>query len=247
MPVIGTIGAASASGLDDSDVCTPQVGTIAFFSTGLGGVPTINTFPVTTVGGRNRMLAVCVGCETGSSDLVSSLVSTITFNDTPLTKAVENSVLDSTVYQTLSVWYLLQPPITTANMVVTLQGVDATRSGLVVGVVPLLNVKQAAPYVSITNQNVTNTSTTINTNIVTSRPNTGVMELLAHGQGSSTVTPTSGQSLLYNANASTFFRMAGTFDAIASPTTVSRNWSFTAITTQQFVTQLVLGFTGACN
>lgn len=91
---------------------------VRYLNTTLGAVTSTasatNTWNQTVVQGANRKLLVAVALSSNGS------ITGVTYGGTPLTLAVGNDInVDSTQYNNVSLWYLDNPPVGTASVVVT--------------------------------------------------------------------------------------------------------------------------------
>ena len=82
-------------------------------------------FSLTVNSGNNRMLVVGVGVNDNSASVISG----VTFDGVALTQKVQWNIGSQI---TTGVFYLINPPIKTANVVVTLTGSNSTSMGAVV-------------------------------------------------------------------------------------------------------------------
>jgi hypothetical protein len=124
--------------LCDVDDTTPGVVTVAAgptVATQSGGSSL--TFSHTTPAGSDRMLVVGISFDNDDRDVTG-----VTYGGTPLTFAGKRENSDDA---TAEIWYLVSPPVTTANVVVTLSGSISSSYGFVAAALPLNGVHQTTP------------------------------------------------------------------------------------------------------
>ncbi len=156
-------------------------------ATGQAGASSL-TFSLTTNAGPNRVLVVAVAQEfTGVS------VSGITYNSQALTQ-ITTGVNNNEVRADL--WYLIAPPVTTANVVVTCSGASN-----IIGMAAVFDgVDQANPI----NTNATNNGASGNASVAIT-PTVAyamIVDCLASGEAAGSITIAAGQTSIYTTESS---------------------------------------------
>jgi uncharacterized protein YcfL len=161
-------------------------------------------FQFTVASNSNRMLVVTTSGEAGTPATSTCRVTAVTFNSVSLTRAVERNFDDGGTSACSSIWYLINPAATTANIVITTAG---TTTDLNVGAMSLYNVAQSAPEATASNQNTGQSS--ITTNITTLTNNAWVIDSV-HSGNAGGFSPGSGQTERYDQAGSTSQHAAST-------------------------------------
>jgi hypothetical protein len=144
-------------------------------ATGTGGL----TFSHTVSNYTNRILIVGAS---GESDAALPAATTCrataaTYGGTALTRAAEYNLDDTGADDCLSMWYLLNPPVGTANVVITYAG-TLTESNA--GAISIFDAAQQAPEATATNYLLGN-PTGITTSIITLTPGAMAVDAVVSG------------------------------------------------------------------
>ncbi len=114
--------------------------------------------------GDNRCLIVCFGADYYSSADPPFNVYSATFNGVALTKAVENVFeLDANNGVVSQIWYLLNPPVGTYNVAMTIGSSTSTFKVTALSYTGVVAGPEATAIVNTTIPNQTSISTTITT------------------------------------------------------------------------------------
>jgi hypothetical protein len=136
-----------------------------------------------TVGGTNRYLACGVAVQNGTKT-----VSSITFNGIALTQLTSMTNTDDVNRQSRAeYWYLINPPATTATVVVTLNSATAVAAGCV----SYTNVDQSTPHGTPATAKGDGATTTV---VVSSAVNEVVLDVTSIRVGTVGVTEGAGQT-----------------------------------------------------
>jgi uncharacterized repeat protein (TIGR01451 family) len=144
-----------------------------------------------TVGaGNNRILLVSAHLNIRNS--TGTTVSGVTYGGVPMT--LLDAITDTGDETRTDVWYLLNPTVGTANVIMTAGGITAGQNVLaVLGAVSFSGVDQAQPSTDIAEGNASPTSVTVN-----GTATTGVVIDFASMRESVTATPPGTQTSVYN-------------------------------------------------
>jgi len=195
LPVYCIEGTAAAATITFDAAPTPTTGTA-------GPI----THSHTVANQPSRILLVKVNFIGGTSVKVSG----ITYDGIPL--ALRSAASLSTLHAEL--WYLVAPPIGTANVVVTFSG---SVTSTVVASEGWYNVSQSAPFSASASTSGTSTTPSI---AVTAAVGDVVTDIMA-AAGNVTATVGAGQTERYNAIQGTALRAAGSSEAGAASVTMS--------------------------
>jgi hypothetical protein len=208
------------------DIGSGGSGTVTTDATASGntGAATNKTLTIshTTGAGASRLMIVGIGFGAPANDTTLGGVSNVLYGATQLTRLT--NVVDSANRSQTELWYLLNPPSGTANVVVNMTN---NTQQIVAGVTTFSGVNQATPFGPVsTNWYGTTTAARIGcTNIVTTAANELVYQIVSwDGNGSAyTNTAAAGQTQLWSSGPSTNAIIAGasTKPGSASPST---NW-----------------------
>ena len=119
--------------------------------------------------GSNKILIVGVAVQIDAGDVPD--VTGVTYNSVALTKIAEKIYL---IYESVELWYLLNPDEGTHNVVVTLA--SATDKGIGAGAITIDGAKQQAPEV---NNTANGNSTTASVSITTLTDNAWIIDAVA--------------------------------------------------------------------
>jgi hypothetical protein len=184
-------------------VYTPN--NISFDSSNKASVTTSPlTFSLTVANNPSRMLIVTAGSESASS--ATCHAATVTYSGQSLTKAAYKDIDDSGTAQCTSLWYLVNPPVGTANIVITTSGGAITD--LNGGAISLYNVAQQGPEATATNSAIGNPPS-ITTNINTLSNNAWVVDSVGSGNAGA-FTAGSGQISRYTISGTSSANSAST-------------------------------------
>jgi hypothetical protein len=155
------------------------------------------TFSLTVSNNLNRMLVVTASSKAtgGGGPSSTCRASTVTYSGQALTKSAGYDLNDSNTYQCASSWYLINPPVGTANVVITLAGSAIENIG---GAISLYNVAQQGPEATATNY-LTGNPASITTNISTLTNNAWIIDSAGSGK-SGAFTAGAGQTQRYTLN-----------------------------------------------
>jgi hypothetical protein len=160
-------------------------------------------------GGGNRLLVVCVSVRALHS------VQSITYSGVPLTNLTSVFVGSGGNVPRSEIWYLISPPLGTANIITTLTGSDYFECGAV----NYTNVDQSAPFDStVTGQGVSATAS------VTLIGSTGDMFIDVLGYSGTTSTPGGSQTSLFNLTSDGTWKGSGS-KRLASGVSVNMTWT----------------------
>jgi uncharacterized repeat protein (TIGR01451 family) len=182
------------------DIGTAGSGTVMFDANATGATATTNktlTIQQTTGSGQNRIMIVGVGFGAAINNTSVGGVTNVTYGSSNLTRLVK--IVDTANRCQSEIWYLLNPPSGTANVVVNMTN---NTQNIIADVATFSGVNQTTPFGPVsTNQYGTSTFTTA-TNIVTSATNELVYQYASFdGNGTAyTLTPGAGQTALLNTN-----------------------------------------------
>lgn len=181
---------------------------------------TSHTESVTVSSGSNLVLVVSVGIEDASNT-----VSGITFNGDALTYHSRHAC---SPVSTIEWWYLINPDVATANMVVTVTGAEQFAGGATV----VTGAHQTTPLGTVTYNGTGSTcATTANPSITITDGATGdlVIDHLMEAQGAHTVG--AGQTERFNNSCQNSYCSTGSTEAGGSSVTMS--WTLGAGDRQQ--------------
>lgn len=152
------------------------------------------TWAHTVANKQNRILVVGVSSEDATAGDVD--VSGITYNGVALTKAKDQTWAgqseEGSKTNNVEMWYLLDPPIGTYNIIATFGGSCDALSG---GGISLYNMKQSTPEVTASNTRLTIGE--ISTNITTLTNNAIIIDVVGN-QDAGTTTPGGSQTERYD-------------------------------------------------
>jgi hypothetical protein len=140
------------------------------------------TFSHTTPSGSNRLLVVGVSVNNDNRSVTG-----VTYNGVALTRAGTRSNDDDA---TAEIWYLVNPPVTTADVVVSLSGSIGSSYGFVAAALPLNGVDQSTPVGTF--QSSTGDSSSASLNVTSSSSGDFVLAVYASEQGSNSGSCTQG-------------------------------------------------------
>ena len=188
-------------------------------TTQTGASVTSLTWSHTVANQSNRVLIVGVQSEHTSNVQPTS----VTYNGTGLTQINTAAATSSGLYQNVSLWYLLSPTVTTANVVVTW---SATVNTATAGAISLYGVAQSAPEANATSYNNAGATTT---NITTLTNDAWVVDIFGSGQDRGDLAPGSGQTQRFiNASGATTSG-GGSTKPVTTAGSTSVTWSQTGI------------------
>jgi len=205
------------------DIGTAGSGTVTVDATASGntGAATNKTLTIshTTGSGQNRLMVVGIGFGSPANNTALGGVTNVTYGSTPLARLTR--IADSSTRCQSEIWYLLNPPSGTANLVITMTN---NTQQIIAGVTTFSGVNQATPFGPATTNQVGTAGPTRCTNVVTSAANELVYQLVSwDGNGTSyTITPGTGQTQLWNSSPSTNAVLSGASTKAGS--TSSTNW-----------------------
>ena len=165
-------------------IAIPSFGQIAVNSSSSSSVywnggSTANLTFAHTVAGSQRVLVVGTSMRINKSN--NAVVGSVTYAGSPLTFAGFSNYNDK---QRAELWYLVAPPVGTANVVVTLANVDNGKEvGLVAGATSFTGVDQVAPIGTVAAAGAKSTSASVN---VTSATGEMVIDSLSTREDTST-------------------------------------------------------------
>lgn len=249
MPMATMFGGASANGFSAPYGCVPTVDSTTTGAT-TSGSPVANTFAfsVTVNSVPNRILVVAVGAEAqNSTDQISSQVASVTYGAaTMIQAATVSALLDH--WNTLTVFYLLNPQVGTDTLTINMSGTTTNRSGINVGASVIRNVKQIAPYINASSSVTTTGPSSISTTISPTIANTALYEIASYSMSTGTVTAASSQTTLYSISSTVGMRTSGGFSVVGTGA-VSRAWTLSPALggAPNFATHLIVGLQGVCN
>lgn len=220
---------ATSDSTTTNTVVLGGTGSAVVVATTSGGTAGANagslTISHTTSSGANRLMIVGVGLASTGNNVTSQNVSNITYNGTPLT-LLTNVIDGSNLRVRAEVFYMVNPPSGTANVIITTS--NATQE-IYAEVTTFTNVNQTTPLGPVTTNGLTTANPTAATNIVTSAVNELVYQIVNwDGNGSSyTITPGTGQTSLWNTGPSTYAAICGasTKPGPSSGTSSTNYWS----------------------
>ncbi len=179
----------------------------------IGGSGATLTWAHTIGAGNNRLLVVGFSQETASD------VTGVTFNGVALTKAKDIKTGDG--FLNVELWYLLNPPVGTYNVVVSCSG--DTMGSSAGGSMSFFGVKQQAPEATASNSQ--NSGTSISQNITTLTNNAILVDVMANGNDAS-LTPNGAQTGKYTA-AGASNGTGGSYKIVPTAGASSMSWSTT--------------------
>jgi hypothetical protein len=155
---------------------------------------------VHTIGGQpNRILVV--GVQVEHWDAANAVVSSVTYNGAPLSRA-ESQIVGTATFMNVELWYLLEaglPPAGDATVLVTTTGVVGHVTA---GAISLYNVDQAGPEATATSTDGESGATGLTTSITTLTDGAWVVDAIGSGNGGISFTPLQGgQTSRYNQSA----------------------------------------------
>ncbi len=171
----------------------------------------LNNFPVHA--GKDGLLLVQV-------QMTNNYPSNVTFNGIMLTNAVESPSNAKAV--NTGIWYLVNPPAVTANIVV---GTDTTLSprSVNVGAYSFWNVDQSSPFPT-TNTEGSTVSSPVTLSITTKYPNSWVIDSFVVNIASSTLTTNNaGQILGYSVNQGAI-SAGSSYQSTTIPGSITTGW-----------------------
>lgn len=175
------------------------------FGTASGSSNGTVTISFTVPSLSNRMLKVCVGEHQGT-------VSNVTYGGVSLTKEV---TIATAFNETAEIWGMVNPPVGTANVVVTRSGGDSNM----VGVVGLYDCKQSLATTTASAQGTVSTSTLP---ITTTANGSIVLDCIC---GESVFTNSVGQDQNFNVSVSSYQNTAGASKLVNIAGTTSTSWT----------------------
>lgn len=147
------------------------------------------TFAHTVGAGSNRISIVGVGLEDSAT---CPTVTGITFNTTENFTQIDTHLFASDANR-IDLWYLLNPTVTTANIVIT---VSDTTDDLNGGAITIDGAKQQAPEADNKGTGAGDSSLVI----TTLTNGAWIIDIVADASSGTTFTPASGQTERYNVN-----------------------------------------------
>lgn len=194
------------------------------------------TFSVTTTSLTNSVLIVCAGNEETGNGIPSSA----TFNGSAMT-ALNSSTVGTTVDSSSRLFYMLNPPATTANVVITY---STTVDNTMGSAIQVANLAQQAPTNETTTNQLTGTSSPITSTISATPSNGIVVDCITNGNVSNfTATGTghveqsesdgSSSTMSFGTN---LFTSSGTKDITWTNSSVNR-WAQTAAVFEKYTSE----------
>lgn len=150
------------------------------------GVSSI-TMSFTVTNHPNRILLVAIGQDRDNNS-VNCDVTSVTYGGTPLTKAIDAQGRDGVTSDNSELWYLLNPPVGTANIVASFP--DAGNSENVLFGIDIWNAKQVAP--EATGSAGTLNSNSVSTTVTTVKSTALIFAMYANNNQTWDITPDSG-------------------------------------------------------
>jgi hypothetical protein len=173
-----------------------------------------------TVGSYNNLMLI-VGVQTEGTSGVQA--TGVTYAGVALTKVDQAEATSSGYYQDVSQWYLIAPPVGTANVVVTW---SASLTDRTAGAISLYNISQQAPEASASNSNNSGTTTT---NITTLSDGACIVDMFGSGQGQGNLAPGPDQTQRYIQSSGGTTSGGGSTKYLATAGTTSMTWTQTGI------------------
>jgi hypothetical protein len=209
-----------------ADVATIGFGTVSTANTGTGLVSTL-TWAHTVDAGPQRILVVTVSVRGAVT------ISGITYGGIPLTFLQRQLINVSAA--TAEIWYLLNPPVGTANLIITESG----TARFAAAAANYTNVNQVTPFGTPVTATGTTTSATVNVTGVAA----GEVVIDALSKRDSTEIPTAdfGQGVraqyvagvtasdIYSPGGTSFKIGTGTINMLWTWSTTARNWAMVAV------------------
>lgn len=182
------------------------------------------TFSHTVANKSNRILVVGTEVE----DDIDCTITSVTYGGQALTKINEISV-GTTMRMCSGLWYLLNPSVGSANVVVT-----ATKvvRGITAGGTSLYNVAQTAPEAQNTNSIESGVTSSLTTNITTLSSRAWLVDAVGTGGASALFNPTSGQTTRYELTSTGAARGAGGTKYIPNAGATSITWAHSGTPTR---------------
>jgi Concanavalin A-like lectin/glucanases superfamily/Domain of unknown function (DUF2341) len=169
----------------------------------------------------NRVLVIGVTAEYSSGS--NCQATSVKYGGTALTRIDQSSAVSSSIYQCVSLWYLVAPTVGTATVSVTF---PVTLDGATAGAVNLYSVKQGAPDAS--NTNYSNSGAT-STNVTTLAANSTVVDVFGSGQSLGDLGPGSGQTAQWTQDSGNSNSGGSSTETATSPHSVNMSWTQTGI------------------
>lgn len=182
------------------------------------------TFSHTIANKSNRILVVGTEVE----DDANCTISTVTYGGQALTKINEISV-GTSMRMCSGLWYLLNPSVGSANIVVT-----ATKvvRGITAGGTSLYNVAQTSPEAQNTNSIESGVTSSLTTSITTISSRAWLVDAVGTGDSSALFNPTSGQTKRYEFTSTGAAKGAGGTKYIPNAGATSVTWTHSGTPTR---------------
>jgi PEP-CTERM motif len=200
---------------------------ITFDASSTGQVRAANTVSWShTVGaGTNRLLVVGTGTEDNPITMSNSVVTGVTYGGAALTRVTgaQRISMDTTAgtENYTDLWFMLNPPTGTANVIVNTAG---TLDDLMGGAVSFANVRQQ-PREAVGGMSVTTTTfSTLSATITTQTPNALVVDIGLHSTSNGTMTPGAGQTEAWD-QSTAGARTAFSYRFVPTPGQVTDSWT----------------------
>ena len=180
------------------------------------GASTGISFSRTIVAGDNRILMV--GISTGNEATVSG----VTYGGAALTRLANVAQGTSGASVTAEIWYLKNPPVGTANVVVSW---PSAAMSYAIGAVQYNNVNLTETFGTVYTNAFTTATNSISFNVTNTGGGDIVFDVVAINttQGGSTITNNASQTINYNASANKF--VGGSSTKAATPPTTTMAWT----------------------
>jgi PEP-CTERM motif len=177
-----------------------------------------------TVGaGNNRLLVVGTATEAPVSG--NSVVTGITYGGvamTQVTGAQQTGIETGVGENYADLWFMLNPPVGTANVSVTVTGMVADLMG---GGVSFRNVRQQAPEAIGGAGTTSTTFTNLSANITTVSADSLVVDMGLHSTSGGTMTPGAGQIEAWDQFTVGGARSAFSYRFVPAPGTITDSWT----------------------
>lgn len=191
-----------------------------------------NTFSFTVNAGSDLLLLVFVGAEANSGNNGNDPVTGITFNGVALTKidSQHTNVTPGGSGNSAEMWYLKNPDVTTANIVVSYTG---TVDGDTVTAIEVTGADQTTPINTFLGAKAN--SANPSTNVTTTVDNCLVFDILSGSGSGTTLTPDASQTERSNITNTGQMRSAISSEAKATAGLITMSWTMASQVWAQIV------------
>jgi hypothetical protein len=194
-----------------------------------------NTFAFTVNSGTDNLLLVFVGAEANGANDGNDRITGITYNSVALTKidAQYTNVTPGGSGDSAEAWYLVNPTVTTANIVISYTG---TVDGDTATAIQVTGANQSAPVDAF--QGNKGNSANPSTNVTTVANNCLVIDILTGSGSGTSLTPDASQTQQSNITNAGQLRSATSSEAKATAGTVTMSWTMASQVWAQVVVSI---------